>query len=86
MEWTVVTALIALCGLMGYVLKAAIPLVRSITKVTGELESLVKDMVDFSNRNKEAHTRLWEKNKEQDERLHDHDKRITVMESEKNKQ
>ena len=80
MEWTVVTVIIAIVGLGIAIVKPVVSLTQSITKLTVLVDKLAEDMGEYVGKNRDSHARIWEKNKEQDDRLNDHDKRISVME------
>lgn len=81
MEWTAVTVIIALVGLGAAVIKPVVSLTQSITRLTVVVDVLQKNMDSMTGENTEAHHRIWEKNTEQDKRIDEHDKRITVIET-----
>lgn len=80
MEWTVVTVLIALLGLMVTVSKPIVDLTRSMTKLTVVSEALHQELLKHEKLSKEEHDKLWKHNDHQDERLEDHEKRIGRLE------
>lgn len=80
MEWTVVTVIIALVGLICTVSKPIVSLTRSITQLIGAVDNLKTDLSEAMNKNHESHGRIWDHNKIQDERLSDHDIRIVKLE------
>lgn len=79
-EWEVVGVIIALVGLLAALLKPMISLTKSITELTTVVKGLQADLVEQRNHASESHKRIWAKNEEQDERLHDHEIRITRLE------
>lgn len=81
MEWTVVTVIIALIGLIAGVGAPIAKLIQSITKLTVLLDAVSKELNDAINKNHESHGKLWDHNKKQDELIQEHDKRITVLEN-----
>lgn len=80
MEWTVVTALVVLVGLLGAIIKPIISLNTTITKLTAAVDRLRDDLDALGSKNSRAVGNLWAHNEEQDSRLDEHDKRITVLE------
>lgn len=80
MEWTVVTVLIAVIGLVAAVTKPIVTLTRSITELTVVVKHLQGEMEALTVKNTESHRRLWAHNEEQDGRLDDHEQRIHDME------
>lgn len=79
-EWGVVGVIVALVGLFLTVGAPIIKLITSITKLTGTVDALQKDMEGLTTKNTEAHRRLWEHNEEQDDKINDHESRIRVIE------
>lgn len=80
MEWTTVTVIIALVGLVAAIAAPCVKLASAVTKNTQATETLTGQFKDFIQQNHEAHGKLWEKEDEQDERLGDHETRISVLE------
>ena len=80
MEWTVVTVLVALVGLLATVGAPIIKLNSNLTKLTVLLDTLKNDMEEQKKSTKENHRRLWDHNEEQDGRIENHEKRITLLE------
>lgn len=50
MEWTVVTVIIALVGLLGGIVTPIIKLNSTITKLTAQVESFIKGLDEFKAR------------------------------------
>lgn len=82
-EWGVVGVIVALVGLFLTVGAPVMKLITSITKLTGAVDALQKDVEGLTVKNTEAHRRIWEHNDEQDEKLNDHETRIKLMEDHK---
>lgn len=87
MEWTTVTVIIALVGLLVTVTTPLIKLNSSITKlnvtldtIKAELEEQKKALSAQKADSRESHRRLWAHNDEQDTTLNDHETRIRVLE------
>lgn len=84
-EWQVVGVIIALVGLVGAIVAPLIRLNSTITKLTLMVDQLVKDMDEQHRRSHDAHTKLWDHQNEQDEKLVNHEIRITKLETRKEK-
>lgn len=87
MEWTTVTVIIALVGLIVTVTTPLIKLNNNITRLTvildgikAELEEQKKALSAQKAESRESHRRLWAHNDEQDNTLSDHETRIRVLE------
>lgn len=80
MEWQVVTVIIALAGFAISIITPIIKLTKSITTLTVTLEQVDNRLTAQEQSSKNSHKRLWEKNEEQDEKLNDHERRITLIE------
>lgn len=87
MEWQMVTVIVVLVGLIGGITAPIIKLIGTITKLTSSVDSLKEDVKDLKNnikeineKNAESHARIWKHNEEQDTKIHEYDKRITVLE------
>lgn len=87
MEWTTVTVIIALLGLIVTVTTPLIRLNGNITRlnvildnIKSELEEQKKALSAQKADSRESHRRLWAHNDEQDETLNDHETRIRVLE------
>lgn len=79
-EWGVVTVLIALVGLTAALTKPIVSLTQSITKLTVVVDKIVADQTEQVAHAKESHARLWDHNEEQDNKISDHEIRITKLE------
>ena len=80
MEWTVVGVLIALVGLGASIIKPIVTLTQSITKLTVVVERVERELAQQAAHSQESHKRLWAHNDAQDQRLDDHEKRISILE------
>lgn len=79
-EWGVFGVIVALIGFAVSIVTPIIKLNTNITKLTVTLERMVKDVDIQKNSSHEAHKRLWAKNEEQDKRINDHEKRLSLVE------
>ena len=84
-EWTVVTVIVVLSGLVISFVKPLVSLNSTLTRLADAVAVLERELKDISEKNREAHGKLWEKESEQDGRLQDHELRLSRMESEKGK-
>lgn len=79
-EWTVVTVIVVLVGLVTAAVKPLISLSGTITRLTEAVKVLEKDLGGITAKNSEAHAKLWQKAGEHDELLRDHEFRLREME------
>lgn len=79
-EWTVVTVIVVLTGLVISLVKPLLSLNGALTRLTDAVGALERELDGFAARNGDAHSRLWEREREQDLQLQDHEKRISIME------
>jgi len=79
-EWTVVLVVIALIGLIATVVPPIVKLNNSITKLTTCFESLTIELKEFKRKNDDSHDKLWNTVNEHDDKINNHDTRITVLE------
>ncbi len=87
MEWTTVTVIIALLGLIVTVTTPLIKLNGNITRLNVFLDNIKSDLEEQKKTlsaqkadSREAHRRIWAHNDEQDNTLSDHETRIRVLE------
>ena len=83
MEWTVVSVIVVLVGLVAALAKPMLRLCREIVGLRGDLQVLskaandmTKKMEKFEENNHNSHKRLWEHNTAQDDILHNHEMRL----------
>lgn len=79
-EWGVVGVIIALVGLVAAIVGPITKLTQSITKLTVVVDRLDAEQKTQRANAKTSHQKLWNKCAEQDEVLHDHEHRISVLE------
>ncbi|MEG2527162.1 MAG: tetratricopeptide repeat protein [Oscillospiraceae bacterium] len=79
-EWTVVTVIIALVGLVAGVVAPLLKLNSTITRLVVVVENLETNVKGFTDKNSEAHGRIWEKVGEHDEAIAEHETRLTIIE------
>ena len=79
-EWTVVTALVVLLGLIVTVAKPLISLNSTIISLTDAVKVLEKNLDAIAGKNSEQHARFWAHEAEQDEMLREHEFRLRNIE------
>ncbi len=79
-EWVIVTVIIALVGLFIAIATPLVKLIKAITTLTCATDGLRLQMEKQETDNRRSHDRLWDKNREQDATLDDHETRIHTME------
>ncbi len=82
-EWDVVGVIAALIAMFSTMIAPMIKLTHAITKLTTTMENMEKNVGELTTNNRNAHERIWEHAREQDEKLCDHETRIRVMEEER---
>ena len=79
-EWTVVTVIVVLSGLVISFVKPLISLNGTLTRLTEAVKVLERELASISGKNAEAHARLWKREQEQDAMLQEHEMRLARME------
>lgn len=79
-EWTVVTAVVVLLGLIVTVAKPLISLNSTIIRLTDAVKVLEKNLDSIAGKNSEQHAKLWAHEAEQDKILREHEFRLREME------
>ncbi len=80
MEWTAVTVIIALAGLLGLIIKPIVKLNTVITQLSTVVETLGESLEALTSKNSATHALLWDKLGEHVGTLCEHDKRISIIE------
>lgn len=79
-EWAVVGVIVTLIGLIAAVVKPLITLNTTLTKLTDSVATLDKNITALTTDNTASHARIWGELDEHDEKLNDHETRLTIME------
>lgn len=79
-EWTIVGVIVTLIGLVTAIIKPLITLNSVITRLTEVVKHLETNLCNLTEKNATSHGQIWEHLGEQDEQLHDHETRLTVIE------
>ncbi len=82
-EWGVVGVIVTLIGLFIAVYTPMSKNTKAMAELTSTLKMLNTQFDKFREDNHDSHKRLWEHNEAQDEKIADHDKRLTVIEKER---
>lgn len=91
MEWTVVTVIIALAGLVAAISTPVIKGIKekaietkentqAMTELTMSIKNLSQKLIMLENNNTQAHRRIWEHNDKQDKILEGLSKTVTILE------
>ena len=81
MTWEIFLGIVAL---VGFIISVATPLMKlskTMTELNINMQNLNKAMNVLTANNTESHRRIWQHNEEQDEKIENHEKRITKIET-----
>ena len=81
MTWEIFLGIVAL---VGFIISVATPLMKlskTMTELNVNMQNLNKAMNVLTTNNTESHRRIWQHNEEQDEKIENHEKRITKIET-----
>ena len=81
MTWEIVAGLFVLIGGIVSIVTPIVKLTKSITELTVKVDDFAHQIEQQSVRSKEAHKRLWEHNEDQDEKIQNHELRISSLEN-----
>lgn len=81
MEWTTVTVLIALVGLVSVFVGAAVKITAASTKLTVVVEKLDARLTMVETANTESHRRIWTELETHTAQIVDLDKRTAILET-----
>ena len=82
-EWDVVGVIATLFALFSAIVAPIIKLTRAITRLTTIMENMEKSVEELTSSNRGAHERLWQHEREQDDKLCDHETRLRVIEDDR---
>lgn len=80
MTWEIILGIITFFGFIVSVVTPITKLTKIMTELSVSVENLKKSIDQISISNTEAHRRIWEHNEDQDQKIEDHEKRITRIE------
>ena len=82
-EWDVVGVIAVLFALFSAMVAPIVKLTRAITRLTTIMENMEKSVEELTSSNRGAHERLWQHEREQDDKLCDHETRLRVIEDDR---
>lgn len=80
MSWEIVLGIITLFGFVVSIVTPILKLTKVMTELIMSVDGLKNMFNQMSTRNEEKFKRIWEQINEQDDKLNDHEKRITKTE------
>ena len=81
MTWEIFLGIVALVGFCVTIATPLMKLSKTMTELNVNMQNLNQAMNTLTANNTESHRRIWAHNDEQDERLENHEKRITKIET-----
>ena len=81
MTWEIFLGIVALIGFCVTIATPLMKLSKTMTELNVNMQNLNQAMNTLTANNTEYHRRIWAHNDEQDERLDNHEKRITKIET-----
>ena len=81
MTWEIFLGIVALIGFCVTIATPLMKLSKTMTELNVNMQNLNQAMNTLTANNTESHRRIWAHNEEQDEKLENHEKRITKIET-----
>lgn len=81
MTWEIFLGIVALIGFCVTIATPLMKLSKTMTELNINMQNLNQAMNTLTANNTESHRRIWAHNDEQDEKLENHEKRITKIET-----
>ena len=81
MTWEIFLGIVALVGFCITIVTPLMKLSKTMTELNVNMQNLNQAMNTLTANNTESHRRIWIHNDEQDEKLENHEKRITKIET-----
>ena len=81
MTWEIFLGIVALVGFCVTIATPLMKLSKTMTELNINMQNLNQAMNTLTENNTESHRRIWAHNEEQDEKLENHEKRITKIET-----
>ena len=81
MSWEIFLGIVALVGFCVTIATPLMKLSKTMTELNVNMQNLNQAMNTLTANNTESHRRIWVHNDEQDEKLENHEKRITKIET-----
>lgn len=81
MTWEIFLGIVALIGFLITLFTPLSKLTKTITELNVNMKNLGNAMEVLTTKNTESHRRIWEHNEEQDDKIENHEQRITKIET-----
>ena len=81
MTWEIFLGIVALIGFCVAIMTPLMKLSKTMTELNVNMQNLNQAMNTLTANNTESHRRIWAHNDEQDEKIENHEKRITKIET-----
>lgn len=81
MTWEIFLGIVAIIGFIVTVTTPLMKLSKTMTELNINMQNLNQAMDTLTTNNTESHRRIWSHNNEQDEKIENHEKRITKIET-----
>ena len=81
MTWEIFLGIVAITGFIVTVTTPLMKLSKTMTELNINMQNLNQAMDTLTANNTESHRRIWSHNDEQDEKIENHEKRITKIET-----
>lgn len=81
MTWEIFLGIVAIIGFIVTVTTPLMKLSKTMTELNINMQNLNQAMDTLTVNNTESHRRIWSHNDEQDEKIENHEKRITKIET-----
>ena len=81
MTWEIFLGIVAIIGFIVTVTTPLMKLSKTMTELNINMQNLNQAMDTLTANNTESHRRIWSHNGEQDEKIENHEKRITKIET-----
>lgn len=81
MTWEIFLGIVALIGFCVTIMTPLMKLSKTMTELNVNMQNLNQAMNTLTANNTESHRRIWAHNDEQDEKIENHEKRITKIET-----
>ena len=81
MTWEIFLGIVAIIGFIVTVTTPLMKLSKTMTELNINMQNLNQAMDTLTTNNTESHRRIWSHNDEQDEKIENHEKRITKIET-----
>lgn len=81
MTWEIFLGIVAIVSFLITLFTPLLKLTKAIAELNINMKNLGGAMTSLTTSNTESHKRIWEHNEEQDEKIENHELRITTIET-----